>query len=139
MPAPMDRITVAAPVTASPPAYTPSRLVSPPSSSVMMQPRLLVSSPGVVLRISGLGLVPMATITASTSISKAESFTGTGRRRPLSSGSPSSIAMQRRPHTKPFSSPSTSMGSDRVLKAMPSSWACSTSSLRAGSSFIERR
>lgn len=44
---PMARITVAAPVTASPPAKTPLRLVRP-SSSATMQPRLFVSSPSVV-------------------------------------------------------------------------------------------
>ncbi len=58
LPAPMALMTVAAPVTASPPAYTPSRLVLPSSPSVTMQPCLLVSRPGVVERISGLGLVP---------------------------------------------------------------------------------
>ena len=58
LPAPMALMTVAAPVTASPPAYTPSRLVLPSSPSVTMQPCLLVSKPGVVERISGLGLVP---------------------------------------------------------------------------------
>ena len=48
LPAPMALMTVAAPVTASPPAYTPSRLVLPSSPSVTMQPCLLVSRPGVV-------------------------------------------------------------------------------------------
>ena len=46
---------------------------------------------GVVLRIMGLGLLPMATTTMSISMTYSLPFTGTGRRRPLSSGSPSSI------------------------------------------------
>ena len=48
LPAPMARITVAAPVTASPPANTPSLEVMPCSSSATMQPLRLVSRPGVV-------------------------------------------------------------------------------------------
>ena len=59
-PAPMARITVAAPVTASPPAYTPSLVVCKVLSSTMMQPFLLASRPSVVLRISGFGELPMA-------------------------------------------------------------------------------
>ena len=48
LPAPIARITVAAPVTASPPANTPSLEVMPCSSSATMQPLRLVSRPGVV-------------------------------------------------------------------------------------------
>ena len=51
LPAPMARMTVAAPVTASPPAYTALRVVRPSSPLVMMQPWLFVSRPGVVLRM----------------------------------------------------------------------------------------
>ena len=47
LPAPMARMTVAAPVTASPPANTPSRVVIS-SSFTMRQPFLLVSSHGEV-------------------------------------------------------------------------------------------
>ena len=43
-----------------------------------------------VLRISGFGLVPMAMMTVSTSSTHSEPGTGTGLRRPLASGSPSS-------------------------------------------------
>ena len=64
-PAPIASITVAAPVTASPPAKTPSRLVRP-SSSATMQPRRLVSKPLVVDFISGLGLVPRAEVDQAT-------------------------------------------------------------------------
>ena len=49
LPAPMARITVAAPVTASPPAYTPGMLVAPVSSSAMMLPRCVVANAGVLL------------------------------------------------------------------------------------------
>ena len=48
VPAPIARLTVAAPVTASPPANTPSLEVMPCSSSATMQPLRLVSRPGVV-------------------------------------------------------------------------------------------
>ena len=48
LPAPIARMTVAAPVTASPPAKTPSLEVMPCSSSATMQPLRLVSRPGVV-------------------------------------------------------------------------------------------
>ena len=68
LPAPMAKMTVAAPVTASPPAYTFSRLVSP-FSSAMMPPHFSVSSPSVVDLISGLGLVPKAMMTQSSSMS----------------------------------------------------------------------
>src|SRR5699024_6712896 len=44
-PAPIARITVAAPVTASPPAYTPSLEVFPNSSSAMIHFLLFTSSP----------------------------------------------------------------------------------------------
>ena len=55
LPAPIARITVAAPVTASPPAYTPSLLVLPVSSSAMIHFLLFVSRPMVVEEISGFG------------------------------------------------------------------------------------
>ena len=61
----MALITVAAPVTTSPPAQTRSREVRPVSSSATMLPRLPTSRPGVVMGISGLGLLPMAQTDAS--------------------------------------------------------------------------
>ena len=54
LPAPMANITVAAPVTASPPANTPSLEVCP-FSSVTIQPLLFISRPWVVAGISGFG------------------------------------------------------------------------------------
>ena len=73
------------------------------SPSVTMQPCLLVSRPGVVERMRGLGLVPRLMMTVSTSIVNSLPFFSMGRRRPDASGSPSSISMQvmaltNRPH-----------------------------------------
>mgnify|MGYP001722700029 CR=1 FL=1 len=86
LPAPIARITVAAPVTASPPAYTPSLVVCMVSSLTIRQPRLLASNPAVVVRISGFGEVPMDMITVSTSSTYSLPGMATGRRQPLSSG-----------------------------------------------------
>ena len=71
LPAPMAEMTVAAPVTASPPANTPSLLVMA-SSLMMMPPFLLTSRPSVVFLISGLGEVPIAMMTVSTSSTNSE-------------------------------------------------------------------
>ena len=68
LPAPIAKITVAAPVTASPPAYTPSREVAPVASSIIIPPQRCVSNPFVVDLIKGLGEVPIDMITESTSI-----------------------------------------------------------------------
>ena len=133
LPAPIARITVAAPVTASPPAYTPSRDVRP-CSSVIMPPHFCVSRPFVVALISGFGDVPIEITTASTSSTNSLPGLTTGLHLPLSSGSPSSISTHFIPVTNSFSSPRISTGLLRSLKIMPSSLACSTSSLLAGSS-----
>src|SRR5208282_3757157 len=55
-PAPMARITVALPVTISPPANTPFREVCCEAGSASMYPLLSVFRPGVVLWITGLAL-----------------------------------------------------------------------------------
>lgn len=91
-PAPIARITVAAPVTASPPAYTPSLDVRPVSSSTIIPPHFCVSSPFVVDLMSGFGDVPIDIITASTGISNSEPAFSTGLLLPDASGSPSSIS-----------------------------------------------
>ena len=52
--APIASITVAAPVTISPPANTPARLVAPVSSSATMFPQRFTSNPGVVVGTNGL-------------------------------------------------------------------------------------
>ena len=145
LPAPIAEITVAAPVTASPPAYTASRLVSP-SSSTTKPPLRLTSRPLVVFLISGFGLVPSAMMTASTSSSNSLPSTGIGLLLPLASGSPSSILMHLMAFTNPFLgslgssgllNPRISTGLFSSLKSMPSSIACSTSSFLAGSSSID--
>ncbi len=53
-------MTVAAPVTTSPPAQTPSLVVRPVVGSAMTVPCLPTPSPGVDLGSSGLGIAPMA-------------------------------------------------------------------------------
>lgn len=123
LPAPIARITVAAPVTASPPAYTPSLDVAPVSSLAMIQPLLLISSPAVVLEISGLGEVPSYIITVSASISYSLPGISTGRRLPDSSGSPSSILIILIPDTQPSSLVSISVGFCNKSNITPSSLA----------------
>ena len=86
-PAPIASITVAAPVTASPPANTPSRVVETVSSPTTRQPLLFASSPGVVERIKGLGDVPSAIITVSTSRINSLPGIAIGLRLPDASGS----------------------------------------------------
>ena len=139
LPAPIALMTVAAPVTASPPANTPSFMVVTVSSLTTMPPRSLYSRSGVALRSSGLGEVPSAMMTESQAISNSLPGTSIGRRRPFSSGSPSSIRMHLRPRTQPLSSARISTGLHSRWKLMPSSFACSYSSLRAGISSSPRR
>ena len=122
LPAPMARITVAAPVTASPPAKTPSRVVIS-DSLTMMPPRLLTSRPAVVVLMSGLGDVPRDMMTASQSMMNSEPGTSTGLLLPEASGSPNSILMHLQPFTQPFSSARISTGLVRRSKIMPSSFA----------------
>ena len=138
LPAPIARMTVALPVTASPPAKTPSRAVTPPSSA-SMPPFFVKVRPWVVLRIRGLGLVPMAMTTVSTSKIQLLPSTGTGFLLPFSSGSPSSWRTSSMPVTWPSSPPWMATGLLSRLNSMPSASACSTSSLRAGSSSRPRR
>ena len=58
LPAPIANITVAAPVTASPPANTPSLEVNPVSSDATIHFLLFISNPFVVDDIKGFGEVP---------------------------------------------------------------------------------
>ena len=55
LPAPMALMIVVAPLTTSPPAYTPSMLVRPVSSSTTMVFHLVVSRFSVVLWMTGFG------------------------------------------------------------------------------------
>ena len=119
----MARITVAAPVTASPPAYTPSLDVLPVSSSATIHFLLLMSSPLVVEDISGLGEVPSDMITASNSITNSEPGISTGFLLPEASGSPSSILIHFIPVTLPLSSVRISVGLVRRSNIIPSSLA----------------
>ena len=109
-PAPIARITVAAPVTASPPAYTPSLDVAPVSSVATIHFLRLISSPAVVEEISGFGDVPSDMITVSHSISYYEPGISRGLLRPDSSGSPSSILIILIPFTHPSSFTRISVG-----------------------------
>ena len=78
LPAPIALITVAAPVTTSPPAKTPHLEVAPVSSSATTVPLLFCSRPSEPLKIMGFGDVPMAIITTSAGIVNSEPSTGTG-------------------------------------------------------------
>ena len=110
-----------------------------PNSSVSMYPHRFTTRSGEVWVSSGFALVPMATTTRSQSTTNSDPSTGTGRRRPEASGSPSSIRTQRSPVTQPSSSPTTSTGAVRKVNRMPSCSAWWTSSARAGSSARDRR
>ena len=81
-PAPIASITVAAPVTMSPPANTPAIEVIR-LSSASRYPHLLSSSFDVWPMI-GLAFVPMAKTTWSVAISNSLPSTGIGRRLPES-------------------------------------------------------
>jgi len=59
-PAPSARITVAPPVTMSPPANTPGMLVACDTGSATMLPHLLSFSSGVVWPMIGFACVPIA-------------------------------------------------------------------------------
>src|SRR5699024_6843678 len=130
-PAPIAKITVAAPVTASPPANTPSLEVCP-FSSATIHCHLFISNPLVVEGISGFGDVPNAIITVSTSNSNSEPSIVTGLLLPDSSASPSSILIHLIPLTQPSSFPHISAALVNSSKFIPSALACSTSSALAG-------
>jgi len=87
----------------------------------------------------GLGETPTLTITRSTSTHSVAPGMTTGLRRPEASGSPSSIFWRCMRRTRPRSSPSYSMGLFKVRNSIPSSFACFTSSKRAGISSSDRR
>ena len=123
-------MTVAEPVTASPPAKTPSIEVAR-SSSVSIVPFFVLLSSGQLSASKGPGTVPKATITSSQGYMNSLPSTGTGLRRPEASGSPSSILMHSAPLTAPFS-PRKRTGLTRKTSFTPSSSACSISSLLAG-------
>ena len=129
-------MTVSGPETASPPAKTPSIFVCSVKSSTIIVPNRVYSS--LSGSISWFTRWPIAMITVSTSMVNSEPSIGTGRLRPLSSGSPSSIRMHSMPVTFPFWE-RTLTGFTSILIAMPSTSASSTSVLSAGISVRERR
>ncbi|PPA78725.1 MAG: hypothetical protein C00003105_00891 [ANME-2 cluster archaeon HR1] len=130
-------MTVAAPVTTSPPANTPF-LEHIPSSSATRVPHFVVARSDVVFGIKGLGDVPMAITTISTSMIYSELSIGTGLQRPDSSGSPSSIFNNSICLTQLFSSPMIFIGLHNNLNITPSSLAFSISSFLAGISSLLR-
>ena len=75
----------------------------------------------------------------SASITYSLPSTGTGRRRPDASGSPSSMRMHSTPVIQPLSSPMMRTGLHSRSKITPSSWAWWISSARAGISSMLRR
>ena len=94
-------MTVRVPICASPPAKTPGRSVmSAPFATIVS--RLLLRTPVSRSIQSSTGTWPIAGITVSQSIVKFEPSTGTGRRRPDASGSPSAIRWNSTPPTRPF-------------------------------------
>ena len=101
-------------------------------------PKAIVQKEIDKLVAMGVNIVCDATIGKCMSIDELPG-TSIGRRRPFSSGSPSSIRMHLRPRTQPLSSARISTGLHSRWKLMPSSFACSYSSLRAGISSSPRR
>ena len=65
----MAKMTVAPPVTMSPPAKTPTFDVRPVCGSAMSVPHVVCSMSGAVLWISGFGVLPMATTATSSGMS----------------------------------------------------------------------
>jgi len=85
------------------------------------------------------GLCPIAKTTKSKSTTYSLSAMGTGRRRPLESGSPNLIRIHSRPVTRFCSSPKTRTGETKYSRLIPSVSASSTSSGMAGISVRVRR
>ncbi len=136
-PAPMAAITVAGPNTTSPPAKTPGTEVSKVSLFTSIVPQRLKAtsgSPASALSRSASGRCPTAATTMSKDRSCSDPGTGTGRRRPEASGSPSSMRTQRSPDMTPFL-PRTSIGAVRYSKRTPSlsvsRISCSTAGISA--------
>ena len=142
LPAPIAATTVAGPETASPPAKTPGE-VGGERLRVDVQ-----GVPGGELDLCGIRVVcagsrgrrrcPMEATTMSKSRSCSDPLMGIGRRRPVSSGSPSSISMTRSPVTLP-SRPSTSTGARRNMNRIPSASASIASCSSQGISTRVRR
>ena len=120
-------MTVWAPSTASPPANTFGWSVCSIRSATAIVRHLVRSTPWSSLVPSSLGYCPIALMTWSHSTVNSEPSTGTGRRRPESSGSPSSMRTHSTPHTASASSVTTRTGATSSSSRTPSSSASSTS------------
>ncbi len=93
LPALTASTTVAAPVMASPPANTPGMPVAKVNGSTSMVRHLLMVMPLSLGRNARSADWPMAGTMESHSMMNSEPFTGTGRRLPDASGSPSSMRL----------------------------------------------
>ena len=103
-------MTVCAPSTTSPPANTRGSSVWKVQSSTWTVRHLVRLTPCSSLVPSSFGYWPMAAMTWSHSTTNSEPSTGTGRRRPESSGSPSSMRSTSMPVTLLASSVTTRTG-----------------------------
>ncbi len=130
--------TVWGPVTTSPPENTPGILVAKVTGSTSILFHLLTETPLPSVRKDKSASWPMAGITASHGTMNSEPLISMGRRRPLASGSPSSIRVHSIPVTLPFS-PMTRFGATRNSIRTPSSNASSISSGDAGISARDLR
>ena len=134
LPAANASVTVAGPVTASPPAKTPGRLVV----SVLGSTWIVLPLPMRTPKSSGVwGACPIAAIRVSNTSVNSLPLTGTGLCRPLSSGSPSFILIQVTFNL--LLCLSILVGVTRYLMSIPSSSACSISAGSAGISVRVRR
>ncbi len=101
LPALTAATTVAGPVTMSPPAKTPGTAVAKVTESTVRFPHLLMLKSSFLGRKERSTSCPIAGITESTLRVICDPSMGTGRRLPLSSGSPSSMRMHSIPLTFP--------------------------------------
>ena len=132
LPAAIASTTVLGPVTASPPAKMSGSCVCKVTGSTLTVPQSLKVQAHSSVRQAQSDSWPMAGITVSTSITNSEPGIGSGRRRPLSSGSPSCILTHSMLLTRPFSA-MIRTGLVRVMISIPSS---RHSSISAGSAGI---
>ena len=136
----MASTTVLGPVTTSPPAKTPGRLVASVSRSIRTVPLGVMSTrlaPATATQsVSEPSL--MATTSVSSGTAASVPGIGTGRRRPLASTSPSRFFTSSMPVKRPSSTRSRT-GEVSVSIRMPSVIAASTSSAKAGISSRVRR
>ena len=136
-------ITAAGPLTASPPAKTPGRrhaIVAASASMVPGGPTAGRPSSGSRENRSGSVSWPTAEKAKAHGTSNSEPFTGRGLRRPLPSGSPSSMRTHRIPASRPVAaSRIASTGATSIVRRTPSCSAASTSSWKAGISVRDRR